>query len=260
MRAEARRLYGLNPVGYEAGRPEYPERVYEILTARCGLTEGAHVLEIGPGTGRVTRRLLAVGADVVAVEPDDAAAAHLSDVMDGEAVEVIVGSFEDAPLPDRPFDLAVAAMSFHWVDQDVGLPKLGRVIRPGGWVALWWTVFGDPTRPDPFREATRELLGEAELPAAKEAPPQFELDVGERRLDLARRAGLVDVEGELIRWTTRMDSNQVRALHASMIRILRRDQHEQQRLLDALVAITEKDFGGSVERPFVTALYTAHRP
>ena len=68
-RAEGRRLFGLDPQAYEAGRPDYPQAVYQSLVHRCGLAAGARVLEIGPGTGLVTQRLLAEGAKVVAVEP-----------------------------------------------------------------------------------------------------------------------------------------------------------------------------------------------
>ncbi len=257
LRVEARSLYGSDPLAYEAGRPGYPARVYEVLTERCGLGSAVRrVLEIGPGTGRVTRHALEVGAEVVAVEPDVALAAHLSERFSAKELEVVVGLFEDVPLPDDWFDLVLSATSFHWVDQQIGLPKVGRVVRPGGWVALWWTVFGDPTRPDPFYDRTADMLGEGVGPAR---PAQFELDSDERRLDLEQKAGLLDAEGELIRWRARLNATEVRALYASMIRILRRPQAEQERLLDSLVAIANDEFGGIVERPFVTALYTARR-
>src|SRR5271157_2937131 len=74
LRVEARQLYGRDAAGYDAGRPQYPEAVYDILVARCGLTQGTNVLEIGPGTGLVTRRLVGFGAKVVAVEPEPALA------------------------------------------------------------------------------------------------------------------------------------------------------------------------------------------
>ena len=50
-RSEGRRLFGLDPAGYSAGRPDYPEAVYKTLTGRCGLGPTTQVLEIGPGTG-----------------------------------------------------------------------------------------------------------------------------------------------------------------------------------------------------------------
>ena len=64
-----------------------------------------------------------------------------------------------ADLDDNRFDLFVAATSFHWADQSAGLPKLGRILRRGGWAALWWTIFDDPGREDAFREALRGRLG-----------------------------------------------------------------------------------------------------
>jgi SAM-dependent methyltransferase len=260
MRAEARRLYGMDPEGYEAGRPEYPERIYEVLVERCGVKPGTAVVEIGAGTGRVTRRLVALGARVVAVEPDSVLAAGLAQATADGTVQVVGTSFEQARLAEGAFDVAVAATSFHWVDQDLGMPKLGRVLRPGGWAALWWTVFGDPDRADPFRDATKDLLAETRGPPGGPDRPQFELDVAERTSDLGSRAGLVGAGAELIRWTARLDPPQVRRLYGSMIAILRRPEAERRRLLDGLVAIATDEFGGVVERPFVTAIYTARRP
>lgn len=91
MRAEAQRVYGEDPHGYDAGRPDYPERVFELLVTRCGLESGSRVLEIGPGTGRVTRRLVAAGTQVVAAEPDAALAQYLAVTMDPASVAPIVG-------------------------------------------------------------------------------------------------------------------------------------------------------------------------
>lgn len=259
LRTEARRLYGADPEGYEAGRPDYPERVYELLTTRCGLGPSATVMEIGPGTGRVTRRLTALGAQVLAIEPDRAMAAHLRASTDPSRVQVLAVSFEDAPIGEDRFDLAVAAMSFHWVDQDVGLPKLGRVIRPGGWVALWWTLFGDPTRPDPFLEATRELIEPRGSSSGSGDRVPFEVDAEGWVAALSGRAGLVDVESEQIPWTVRLDPERLRALYGTMIAIRRRSPSAQQQILDRLASIAWSDFGGLVERPFLTSIYVGRR-
>ena len=259
QRSQSRRLYGADPVGYEEGRPDYPERVFDVLATRCGLRSAASVLEIGPGTGRVTRRLTAMGAKVTEVEPDHALAAYLRDLA-GTDVEVREETFEEVSVPDGGFDLVVAAMSFHWVDQDIGLRKLGRVVRPGGWVALWWTLFGDPSRPDPFGEATHGLIETARPTAEDDTRVPFELDAAGWRYALAYGAGLVDIDVEAIRWTARLDLPHVRALYSTMIAVRRRPPRERERLLDELVSRAATDFGGTVERPFVTAMYTGRRP
>ena len=96
-----RRLFGGNPGGYDRARPDYPSRVYEILTTRCGLRSGAATLEIGPGSGLATRRLLALGADpFVAVEPAERLASYLSGQLmaEGRSVDLRVEAFEEAPL------------------------------------------------------------------------------------------------------------------------------------------------------------------
>src|SRR5450631_2230446 len=117
LRGEAQKAYGLDPATYDAGRPEYPHRVYRILEDRCGLRPGISVLESGPGSGQVTRHLVAAGAHVTAVEPDPSMGEFLRSSLLPGSVQVIESTFEDALLADHSFDLMVAATSFHWVDQ-----------------------------------------------------------------------------------------------------------------------------------------------
>ena len=130
-RDEGRRLFGLDPDGYNVGRPDYPESVYRTLAHRCGLGSGTRVLEIGPGTGLVTRRLLAERARVTAIEPDPAMAEYLRQIASSSDLRVVNSSLEEAEIERDGFDLAIAATSFHWVDQEVGLSKLGEGVRPG---------------------------------------------------------------------------------------------------------------------------------
>ncbi|MGH9025786.1 MAG: class I SAM-dependent methyltransferase [Acidimicrobiia bacterium] len=259
LRSDARQVFGDDPANYDAGRPHYPERAYELLISRCGLKPGAAALEIGPGTGRVTRRLHDLGATITAVEPDDALASYLQTSMRAQDVTLIVATFEDARLPNDAFDLVVAAMSFHWVDQEIGQAKLGHVLRPGGWAALWWTVLGDPERPDPFQEATQGLLEQHDVVTSL-PQPQFELDVAERSRGLATGAGLDDVEAELIPWTILLDTPALRALYGSMIHVRRLPPERRETLLDALGDIARTELGDVIERPLVTAVYTGRKP
>ena len=114
---EGRQLYGQDPVAYALGRPDYPERAYELLASRCGLAGATRVIEVGPGTGLVTRRLLGAGAHVTGIEPNTAMSAYLGRTIADPRLDVIVDAFEDVDLSPDSFDLAVAATSFHWVSQ-----------------------------------------------------------------------------------------------------------------------------------------------
>jgi SAM-dependent methyltransferase len=260
QREEGRVLFGQDPAAYEAGRPQYPEAVYEILEHRCGVSSGVRVLEIGPGTGLVTRRLLDVGATVLAVEPNPNLAARLTASF-GDGLEVVESTFETAEIDEGTFDVAVAATSFHWVDQRVGLAKLGRSIRPGGSVALWWTLYQDPFSQDEVSRAIEGILG-PRIEGAFEEPgrPPFQLDVEHRLRDLERWGHFRNLEAEIIRTPRVLDASQVRALFASVAFVLRRAPEEQTAVLDAIEDEIRDHFGGRVQRQFVTALYTGQRP
>lgn len=254
LQEEARSIYGSNVEAYEAGRPDYPSAVYETLKSRCGLRAGSVVLEVGPGTGLVTGHLLKAGAQVVAVEPDERMAEHLLSRFPN--VEIFVGTFEQAKLETGHFDLFVAATSFHWVDQAVGIPKLARILKPGGWASLWWTIFDDPNRPDPFRRELQIRTGEEDPGSQRKA--DFQLDLEARQHDLRALGHLNSVHGEVHHWDIQMNGTELRALYASMINIARRSDDEKQRFLDHVAGAVET-LGPTVSRPFVTVLYTGQK-
>ena len=254
LRDAARRSYGADAGGYDAGRPDYPGRVYDVLRSRCGVRAGSRVLEIGPGSGRVTRHLVGGGARVVAVEPDPGFAAYLASCL--PEVRVIPTPFEDADVGDG-FDAVVAATSFHWLDQSTALGRVCRVLRPGGWASIWWTVFSDPNREDPLLAEATRLLGFE--PGDQRAGTGFQLDVDARCGDLRRAAGLVDVMAELIAWDLVMNADQVRALFASLITVRQLPDRERGRVLDTLSGLVRDRFDGANTRPMLTALYTGRR-
>lgn len=254
LRSAARQTYGADVDGYHEGRPDYPPRVYEVLRSRCRVGAGSRVLEIGPGSGLVTRHLVGLGADVVAVEPDQGFAEHLSRIMPG--VRVVRASFEEAEVGDA-FDAVVAATSFHWLEQSAALRKLGGLLRPGGWAAIWWTVFSDPCREDPLISEATAMLGFE--PGNQRGGTAFQLDADARCEGLRRGAGLVDVAPELIAWDLAMGAGQVRALFDSMITIRRLPDEERTRVLDVLTGLVNDRFGGVCTRPHLTALYTGRK-
>lgn len=94
------------------------------------------VLDVGAGTGKLTRQLVDGGLDVVAVEPSPQMAAELAACV--PEAELLLGTAEEIPLPDASVDTVVAGSAFHWFDSGRALPELARVLRPGGSLALVW--------------------------------------------------------------------------------------------------------------------------
>ena len=260
-RSEGRRLFGADPAAYDAARPGHADRVYDLLVERCGLAPGTSVLEIGPGTGQATRRLLDLGASpLVALEPNDALADHLESAL-GDRIQIVRSTLEDAMLPEASFALAAAASSFHWVEEDAGLARIAATLRPGGWFAMWWTLFGDGGKPDTFIEATSPLLEHLHSSPTKgeEGRPAYARD-REARVAALTAAGFEGVEHELVGWEASWDTAGIRALYGTFSPILRLDEERRTEILDEIALIAERDFAGRVGRALTTSVYTAHLP
>jgi SAM-dependent methyltransferase len=99
------------------------------------------VLDLGAGTGKLTGTLVALGADVVAVEPDPAMLTELRRAL--PAVRALPGSAEEIPLPDASVDAVLAGNALHWFDMAVAGPEIARVLAPDGILAGLWNVMED---------------------------------------------------------------------------------------------------------------------
>ena len=253
-----RRAFGRDPAGYDRSRPDYPEWVYQTLCTRCGLRPGTATFEIGAGTGKASRQLLALGADpLVAVEPDPRLAEFLREKSPDPALKLLISSFEDVVLEEGAFDLGVSATAFHWLDEDVALAKIARLLRPGGWWAAVWNVFRNDTRPDPFSQVTREVLGEPTNPSEDKKGVPFALDTV-ARLEALNRTGAFDVaEALTTTWSLILDADQIMALYATYSMISMRPDREA--VLSELGRIAREQFGGRVTRNVTTRLYIARR-
>jgi len=150
---------------YERARPSYPAEAIDWLARRVDLREGRTVVDVGAGTGKLTRLLVPTGARVIAVEPLPAMLERLVEAAPG--AEAMRGTAEQLPLPDRSADVITVAQAMHWFDQARALPQFRRVLRPGGSVALVWN---SRDREDPLQAE----LGRVLEPARSKAPAQVD--------------------------------------------------------------------------------------
>jgi SAM-dependent methyltransferase len=122
---------------YDRHRPAYPDNLIDQACQVAGIGSGDLVLEVGCGSGQLTRALLARGLHVTAVEPGKNLIALARRNLDGAgAVEFVNAQFEDAPLPREQFQAVFSASAFHWVDPEVSWQKAADVLVPGGTLAL----------------------------------------------------------------------------------------------------------------------------
>ena len=134
MRAERAASFARVADAYEQSRPGYPA---DAVLWLAGETP-CDVVDLGAGTGKLTRSLAALGHHVVAVEPLGEMLDRLRAAVPG--VTAVAGSAESMPLPDGAADVVACAQAFHWFDQEAALAEIARVLRPGGRIALVWNV------------------------------------------------------------------------------------------------------------------------
>jgi SAM-dependent methyltransferase len=128
--APRRLSFGAHADAYERARPAWPEDA-----ARWLVPDGAEVVvELGAGTGKLTRAVAGLGVRVVAVEPDP----RMLAVLHGLGLEGVEGSAEAIPFGDGVADAVVAGSSLHWFELDLALPEIHRVLRPNGRFAFGW--------------------------------------------------------------------------------------------------------------------------
>jgi SAM-dependent methyltransferase len=136
---------------YDRYRPTYPDA---LVDQACeGIGPGAAVLEIGCGTGQLTRSLLTRGLRVTAVEPGRQLIARARDRLDGVGdVQFVNARLEDASLPSARYSAVFSASAIHWIDPDVSWHKAADALVDGGSLALV-SYFGldDPRSADDQR-------------------------------------------------------------------------------------------------------------
>jgi SAM-dependent methyltransferase len=168
-RAQRALSFGRVAAEYERGRPGYPPEAIDWLLGARPL----EVLDLGAGTGKLTRALLHAGHRVTAVEPLDEMRVILRSQL--PAARSLDGSAEQLPLADASVDAVAVGSAFHWFDESAALAEIARVLRPPGVLGLLGNAFEVSS---PWIARIREILG----PPAIERPGHWPsvVDLSER--------------------------------------------------------------------------------
>ena len=162
---------------YDRHRPVYPDELIDRACQVAGIGSGDPVLEVGCGSGQLTRGLLARGLRVTAVEPGPSLIALArQNLLGAGEIEFVNARFEDAPLPRERFAAVFSASAFHWIDPKVSWQKAADVLVPGGTLALiQYCGLQEPhTKPD--QDAVLAALGQIAPDAAANWPSYRDLD------------------------------------------------------------------------------------
>jgi ubiquinone/menaquinone biosynthesis C-methylase UbiE len=221
---------------YERARPGYPKEAVRWLAG----SKPRDVVDLGAGTGKLTRSLVALGHRVTAVEPLEEMLAHLRRAAPGATAAV--GRAEEIPLADGSVDVVVCAQAFHWFDHGAALPEIARVLRPGGRLALVWNSRDDR---EPWVARLSELIGSE--------------SVTEESATVLRRSVHFD-EPESARFAhvQRLDRGMLQELVLSRSYCAVRTPEERAPVLGAVDALfDEHGDGGTIELPYLTECFRA---
>jgi SAM-dependent methyltransferase len=227
---------------YDRYRPSPPQEA----AALAGDLTGLDVLDVGAGTGKLTRFLLRLGARVSVIEPDEAMRAVLT--RRSPEVAVLLGSAESVPASDESFDAVFSSSAWHWFVQPDATNEFARVLRDGGALQVWWNGFG------------RDAPWMAELTALR----QREGDPGARPRGWS---ATLDVEGPFedihdfeLDWVWSRTIDDVVGNFFTFSAAIIRTEEEQREMAEKVRALLRERFGdGPVELPMTLRGTTASR-
>jgi SAM-dependent methyltransferase len=251
------RAFGQVAEEYDRLRPGPSDDALAFLIPESAAT----VLEIGAGTGILTRLLAARVPCVTAVEPDERMRAVLAAGDTGKAgVEVRAGTAEELPVDSSSYDVVIAQSAWHWVDEERAIPEVARVLRPGGRLALVWSG------PDRSVDWMRVVWAGASTLDRRE---QAEVDARRRRrhvvnVDAGGPSPFDEPETRLFQWTRPMAKADLVALSTTYSAVITMDDASRRRHLDAMARYLDGDerFAGNefIDVPMRSYCWRATRP
>jgi SAM-dependent methyltransferase len=173
---------------YDRHRPAYPDELIDQACRIAGLGSGDDVLEVGCGSGQLTRSLAARGLRVTALEPGANLMSLARQNLAGAGEVKFVGArFEDALLGRERYGAVFSASAFHWVDPEVSWRRAADVLAPGGTLALVQYFGLQEARSKQDHDAVLAALGKVAPDIAASWPAYRDLD--ETLAGIERRRG-----------------------------------------------------------------------
>ena len=251
---EQRLVFGQDAELYDRARPSYPDALVDDVVALVG--SSGRALDVGAGTGKASVLLAGRGLAGVALEPDAAMAdvARLNLGGNPRWTVEVAGLEEWQPAKDNGvFDLVCCAQAWHWLDPAVRAHKAHGLLRPGGWLALWWN------RPDEDGSAIRQAMDEVSRTLVPALPTRGIGSKGRPAIsEVPPGLGFGPPLERRYRWSQAYTAAQWSALLRTQSDHALLSADQLQPLLTAIEAVID-DHGGSYRHPYVTWLWAVRR-
>ena len=247
-------LFDQAAAAYDEARPGYPPELIDKLVKAAQLPTTARILEIGCGTGQITRPLAERGYEIIAVELGEHLARMTADnLVRFPKVQVIHSSFEEWIADEQPFDLALSAQAFHWIDPEVGYPKIRHLLKDNGHLAVVYNLFrgGSGAIYQDLDAVYRDRFPHRD---EQEAPPALQRSV-ERTMASILDSGLFTEPAMRDHpWVVTYTTDRYAKLLESFSDHRNMDESARMQLIDEVRTVIDKH-GGIIERPLLATLF-----
>ena len=247
---------------YDEVRPGYPEDLFDDVVSLSGIPAGGGILEIGCGTGQATVPFARRGYRILCIELGENMAAVARHNLEGyPQAEVRRGAFEEWPLQEGAFDLAISATAFHWIDPAVAYPKVARSLREGGSLALFWNehVYSDAS--EGFFEEVQRIY-EREAPEIV-GPDDHRLprpgEVYDRTAEIEASGMFGGITTCHYRWDETYDSEAYLRVLSTYSGHRNLGDDTRTRLFRGIADLADTKFGGRIVKGYLTTLYVAQK-
>jgi SAM-dependent methyltransferase len=219
------RSFGQVAAAYQAFRPGPPAEAVDWVLDGPART----VVDLGAGTGALSRLLVDRAPHVIAVEPDPAMRRELEASVDG--LDVREGTGEHLPVDDASVDAIVASSSWHWIDPAAGCTEAARVLRPGGTLAALWT--GPDLEGTFMRQAQAALAGSKGTDTELLATVAGQRNPGGTALVIPQGQPLARPDNEKFRFVLDLDADQLIGLLSTLSWVILLDEARRNELFES---------------------------
>ena len=244
---------------YDLARPQYPGLLIDDLEEACHLEGRSKILEIGPGTGQLTKGLAERGFNIDSVEmgPQLAriAGARLSEFPN---VRIKVGNFEKMKFDANYYDLAVFGTCFKWVDPKKRVPLVTRLLREDGYLAIIETHHVNSGTMQFFKDSrTCYKLYDPNIPDNFRLPDPDGVITRkyEEEMKKSFRTALSRVYEQEVQYTSAEYQNLLRTYSD----VLAMSEESRKVLLDCIAETIETKYAGYIRKNYLFELFVAQR-
>ena len=241
------------PELYERLRPTYPEKLIEDIINYSALTSTSEILEIGPGTGQITLPFARRGYSITGIEIGENLVDHLrTKLLNYPNAKIYNYSFEEWDNMGKTFDLIISAQAFHWIDPNIGYPKVEQLLNKNGRLALIWI----------YHPCT-DMINELDKVYKKYFPNYKKLEDVESQMNKQ----IEEIKASNLFANLKVYTYQFEIEYTSSQYIDLLDTYSDHRTMDKEIKSllfneikkTINKFGGKIRKPYIATLYFAEK-